>query len=234
MLKLENVSVSYGRAPVLFDIDLEVAEGEVVAILGSNGAGKSTALRAASGVVSPRAGKIWYQGTDISRMPPHQIVARGMAHSPEGRRLFSGLTVEQNLHLGTRSKEARKAASTTLERVYDLFPVLRERRTQLAGSMSGGEQQMCAIGRALMAKPRLLLLDEPSLGLAPIIIQEVFEVIRQVRQTGVTVLIVEQNVNQTLDVVDRAYVIERGRVVLEGTAAAMKNDKNVQRAYLGA
>lgn len=234
MLKFENVSVSYGRAPVLFDIDLAVAEGEVVAILGSNGAGKSTALRAASGVVSPRAGKIWYDGTEISSMPPHQIVARGMAHSPEGRRLFSGLTVEQNLHLGTRSKEARKAAPATLNRVYELFPVLEERRTQLAGSMSGGEQQMCAIGRALMAKPRLLLLDEPSLGLAPIIIKEVFDVIQQVRQTGVTVLIVEQNVNQTLNVVDRAYVIERGRVVLEGTATEMKNDKNVQRAYLGA
>jgi branched-chain amino acid transport system ATP-binding protein len=234
MLKFENVSVAYGRAPVLFDIDLEVAEGEVVAILGSNGAGKSTTLRAASGVVSPRAGKVWFDGTEISRMPPHQIVALGMAHCPEGRRLFSGLTVEQNLHLGTRSKEARKAGAVTLDRVYELFPVLKERRTQLAGSMSGGEQQMCAIGRALMAKPRLLLLDEPSLGLAPIIIQEVFDVIQQVRQTGVTVLIVEQNVNQTLDVVDRAYVIERGRVVLEGTATEMKNDKNVQRAYLGA
>nr|WP_233201709.1 ABC transporter ATP-binding protein [Cryobacterium sp. Y11] len=219
---------------MLFDIDLEVAQGEVVAILGSNGAGKSTTLRVASGAVSSRAGQVWFDGAEITNMPSHQIVARGMAHCPEGRRLFSGLTVEQNLHLGVRSKSARKVAPATLDDVYTVFPILKERRNQLAGSMSGGEQQMCAIGRALMAKPRLLLLDEPSLGLAPIIIQEVFEVIRQIRQTGVTVLIVEQNVSQTLDVVDRAYVIERGRVVLEGTAIEMKNDKNVQRAYLGA
>lgn len=234
MLKFENVSVSYGRAPVLFDVDLEVAEGEVVAILGSNGAGKSTTLRAASGVVPPRAGKIWYDGSEIGGLAPHKIVSRGMAHCPEGRRLFAGLTVEQNLRLGARSKESRKAAPATLAEVYDLFPVLSERRRQLAGLMSGGEQQMCAIGRALMAKPRLLLLDEPSLGLAPLIIKEVFGVIQRVREAGVTVLIVEQNVNQTLNIVDRAYVIERGQVVLEGTADDMKNDKNVQRAYLGA
>jgi branched-chain amino acid transport system ATP-binding protein len=233
MLTFEKVSVSYGRAPVLFDIDLEVGRGELVAILGSNGAGKSTTLRAASGVVPPRAGRIVFDGEDITTMRPHQIVARGMAHCPEGRRLFSGLTVEQNLHLGARSKQARKAAASTLEEVYTSFPVLKERRSQMAGSMSGGEQQMCAIGRALMAKPKLLLLDEPSLGLAPIIIQEVFAVIRQVRELGVTVLIVEQNVSQTLDVVDRAYVIEQGHVVLSGTASQMKNDKNIQRAYLG-
>ena len=234
MLKFENVSVSYGRAPVLFDIDLEVSEGEVVAILGSNGAGKSTTLRAASGIVPPRAGKIWFEGTEIGGMAPHQIVDRGMAHCPEGRRLFPDLTVEQNLHLGARSKQARKVVAESLDEIYQLFPVLKERRGQQAGSMSGGEQQMCAIGRALMAKPRLLLLDEPALGLAPIIIQEVFDVVRLVRNAGVTVLIVEQNVSQTLDVVDRAYVIERGRVVLQGTGTEMKNDKNVQRAYLGA
>lgn len=233
MLTFESVSVSYGRAPVLFDIDLEVGKGELVAILGSNGAGKSTTLRAASGVVPPRAGRIVFDGEDITALRPHQIVAKGMAHCPEGRRLFSGLTVEQNLHLGARSKSARKAAPTTLDEVYTSFPVLKERRNQLAGSMSGGEQQMCAIGRALMATPKLLLLDEPSLGLAPIIIQEVFDVIRHVRELGVTVLIVEQNVSQTLDVVDRAYVIEQGRVVLEGSAVQMKNDKNIQRAYLG-
>lgn len=233
MLKIENVSVSYGRAPVLFDIDLMVNEGEVVAILGSNGAGKSTLLRAASGALAPRSGSIHFDGKEIGGLPTHQIVARGMAHCPEGRRLFSGLTVEQNLHLGARSKEARKSASATLNEVYDLFPVLKERKSQMAGSMSGGEQQMCAIGRALMAKPKLLLLDEPSLGLAPLVIQEVFDVIRRVSGSGVTVLIVEQNVAQTLDVVDRAYVIERGRVVLQGTAIEMKNDKNVQRAYLG-
>jgi branched-chain amino acid transport system ATP-binding protein len=233
VLRLENVSVSYGRSPVLFNVSLEVRAGEVVALLGANGAGKTTTLKAVSGLVTPSSGHIYLDGDRIDRRSSHEIVNLGVAHSPEGRRLFPGLTVLENLELGAVSKTARAARRTTLAEVFDLFPVLSERRRQRAGLLSGGEQQMCAIGRALMAKPRLLMLDEPSLGLAPRIIAEVFEVIRTVRASGVTVLLVEQNVAQSLHVADRAYVIERGAVALEGTSSELLDDKELQRAYLG-
>lgn len=234
MLKLENVSVSYGRSPALFGVSLEVAAGEVVALLGSNGAGKSSTLKAISGLVAPTSGEITLDGRRIDGKDSHEVVNLGVAHSPEGRRLFPGLTVLENLKLGAVSKESRAVQQHTLDEVFQMFPVLSERRKQQAGLLSGGEQQMCAIGRALMAKPRLLLLDEPSLGLAPRIISEVFQVVRTVRDKGVTVLLVEQNVAQSLHLADRAYVIERGRVALEGKAADLLEDKELQRAYLGA
>jgi branched-chain amino acid transport system ATP-binding protein len=234
VLKLDKVSVSYGRSPALFDVSLEVAAGEVVALLGSNGAGKSTTLKAISGLVAPTSGEVLLDGQRIDGKESHEIVNLGVAHSPEGRRLFPGLTVLENLKLGAVSKEARGVQEHTLGEVFEMFPVLSERRKQQAGLLSGGEQQMCAIGRALMAKPRLLLLDEPSLGLAPRIISEVFGVVRKVRDTGVTVLLVEQNVAQSLHLANRAYVIERGRVALEGNAADLLEDKELQRAYLGA
>jgi branched-chain amino acid transport system ATP-binding protein len=234
VLKLENVSVSYGRSPALFGVSLEVAAGEVVALLGSNGAGKSSTLKAISGLVAPTSGEITLDGRRIDGKDSHEVVNLGVAHSPEGRRLFPGLTVLENLKLGAVSKESRAVQQHTLDEVFQMFPVLSERRKQQAGLLSGGEQQMCAIGRALMAKPRLLLLDEPSLGLAPRIISEVFQVVRTVRDKGVTVLLVEQNVAQSLHLADRAYVIERGRVALEGKAADLLEDKELQRAYLGA
>jgi branched-chain amino acid transport system ATP-binding protein len=233
MLRLENVSVSYGRSPAVFGVSLEVRAGEVVALLGSNGAGKTTTLKAASGLVTPTAGEIWLDDQRIDGKSSHQIVDLGIAHSPEGRRLFPGLTVLENLTLGAVSKEARAAQQATLQHVFELFPILAERRKQPAGLMSGGEQQMCAIGRALMGRPRLLLLDEPSLGLAPRIVSEVFQVIREVRDSGVTVLLVEQNVGQSLQLADRAYVIERGRVAMQGPAADLLDNKELQRAYLG-
>jgi branched-chain amino acid transport system ATP-binding protein len=234
MLRLDKVSVSYGRSPALFGVSIEVAAGEVVALLGSNGAGKSTTLKAISGLASLTSGEIYLDDTRIDGKDSHAVVNLGVAHSPEGRRLFPGLTVLENLRLGAVSKEARAVQQHTLGEVFEMFPVLSERRKQSAGLLSGGEQQMCAIGRALMAKPRLLLLDEPSLGLAPRIISEVFQVIRKVRDTGVTVLLVEQNVAQSLRLADRAYVIERGRVSLEGKSADLLEDKELQRAYLGA
>jgi branched-chain amino acid transport system ATP-binding protein len=234
MLRLEDVSVSYGRSPALFGVSIEVAAGEVVALLGSNGAGKSTTLKAISGLATLTSGAIYLDDTRIDGKDSHEVVNLGVAHSPEGRRLFPGLTVLENLKLGAVSKESRAVQQHTLGEVFEMFPVLSERRKQSAGLLSGGEQQMCAIGRALMAKPRLLLLDEPSLGLAPRIISEVFQVIRKVRDTGVTVLLVEQNVAQSLRLADRAYVIERGRVSLEGKSADLLEDKELQRAYLGA
>jgi branched-chain amino acid transport system ATP-binding protein len=218
----------------LFGVSLEVAAGEVVALLGSNGAGKSSTLKAISGLVAPTSGEITLDGRRIDGKDSHEVVNLGVAHSPEGRRLFPGLTVLENLKLGAVSKESRAVQQHTLDEVFQMFPVLSERRKQQAGLLSGGEQQMCAIGRALMAKPRLLLLDEPSLGLAPRIISEVFQVVRTVRDKGVTVLLVEQNVAQSLHLADRAYVIERGRVALEGKAADLLEDKELQRAYLGA
>ncbi len=233
MLRIDNLAVSYGRAKVLLDLSLSVAEGEVVALLGGNGAGKTTTLKAISGLVKPRGGQISFEGKSISGLPSHAISQLGIAHCPEGRRLFGGMTVEDNLFLGAATSQARKTQHETLERMYELFPILRERRKQHAGLLSGGQQQMVAIARALMADPKLLILDEPSLGLAPKIVTEVFEVIHQVRDAGVTVLLVEQNVAQALGAADRGYVIEQGAIALEGPARELLENEELQKAYLG-
>lgn len=233
MLHIENLAVSYGRAKVLLDLNLTVGQGEVIALLGGNGAGKTTTLKAVSGLVKPRSGKILFEGENLVGMPAWQIAQLGIAHSPEGRRLFGGMTVEDNLVLGAVTPTARKVQKETLAQVFEMFPILLERRKQHAGLLSGGQQQMVAIGRALMAKPRLLILDEPSLGLAPKIVTEVFGVIDSVRKSGVTVLLVEQNVAQALALADRGYVIEQGEIALEGDAQALLDDEQLQKTYLG-
>lgn len=233
MLRVNHLAVSYGRAKVLLDLTLTVAEGEIVALLGGNGAGKTTTLKAVSGLVRPRSGSIEFEGKPLSGLGAHQIAQLGIAHCPEGRRLFGGMTVQDNLELGAVTSQAQARQTENLERVFDLFPILRDRRKQHAGLLSGGQQQMVAIGRALMANPRLLILDEPSLGLAPKIVSEVFAVIEQVRATGVTVLIVEQNVAQALAMADRGYVIEQGEVALSGTSRDLLDNEELQKAYLG-
>lgn len=233
MLRIENLAVSYGRAKVLLGLDLEVKEGEVVTLLGGNGAGKTTTLKAISGLVKPRSGQIYFNDQPILGMASHSIANLGIAHCPEGRRLFGSMTVEDNLILGALTTEARKKQSETLARMYELFPILLERRKQHAGLLSGGQQQMVAIARALMADPKLLILDEPSLGLAPKIVTEVFEVIQQVRATGVTVLLVEQNVAQALGAADRGYVIEQGTIALQGASQELLENDALQKAYLG-
>lgn len=233
MLRIENLAVSYGRAKMLLDLNLNVAQGEVVAVLGGNGAGKTTTLKTISGLVKPKSGQIYFNEQPIAGLPSHTIAQLGIAHSPEGRRLFGGMTVEDNLVLGAATAAARKKQHETLERMYELFPILLERRKQHAGLLSGGQQQMVAIARALMADPKLLILDEPSLGLAPKIVTEVFEVIHQVRDAGVTVLLVEQNVAQALGAADRGYVIEQGKIALEGAAQDLLDNEELQKAYLG-
>ena len=233
MLRIENLAVSYGRAKVLLDLNLTVGEGEVVAVLGSNGAGKTTTLKAISGLVRPRGGQILFKDKPINGLPSHTISQLGIAHCPEGRRLFGGMTVEDNLLLGASTPAARRKQDENLEHMYELFPILKERQRQHAGLLSGGQQQMVAIARALMADPELLILDEPSLGLAPKIVTEVFEVIQKVKSEGVTVLLVEQNVAQALSVADRGYVIEQGTIALEGESQALLENEELQKAYLG-
>ena len=232
MLRLEDVYASYGSFQALFGVSLEVAAGEAVAVIGPNGAGKTTLLRAISKLI-PIRGRILMEGTDLATVPAHQVVARGIAQVPEGRRLFPALTVEDNLRMGAFHQEARSHYGKRLEFVYSLFPRLKERRGQLAGTMSGGEQQMCAIGRALMSGPKLLLLDEPSAGLAPVVVQQVFELIGRIRGEGFTVLIVEQNVQQVLRVVDRAYLLEVGRIKASGAAADLLASDDIRKAYVG-
>jgi branched-chain amino acid transport system ATP-binding protein len=232
VLRLEDVWASYGSFQALFGVSLEVAAGEAVAVIGPNGAGKTTLLRAISKLI-PIRGRIVMEGTDLATVPAHQVVARGIAQVPEGRRLFPGLTVEDNLRMGAFHQEARSHYEERLKFVYHLFPRLKERREQLAGTMSGGEQQMCAIGRALMSGPKLLLLDEPSAGLAPVVVQQVFELIGRIRGEGFTVLIVEQNVQQVLRVVDRAYLLEVGRIKASGAAAELLASDDIRRAYVG-
>ena len=234
MLRLQGLSAGYGSFQALFDVSLEVASGEAVAVIGPNGAGKSTLLRAISRLIDSTAGTLEMEGQRFENLPAAKVVSLGIAQVPEGRRLFPGLTVEDNLKMGAFSPQARAGWRERLEMVYDLFPRMRERRAQRAGTMSGGEQQMCAIGRALMSKPRLLLLDEPSAGLAPVIVQSIFELIRRIRAEGYTVLIVEQNVKQVLKVVDRAYLLETGRIRASGTADEILASDEVKRAYLGA
>lgn len=233
MLHVENLVVSYGRAQVLHGLNISVGRGEIVAVLGGNGAGKTTALKAVTGLVRPRSGKVIFEGEDITGSASHTIAQLGIAHCPEGRRLFGGMSVQDNLELGAVTSSARALEHQSLAMVYEMFPVLQERRRQHAGLLSGGQQQMVAIGRALMATPRLLILDEPSLGLAPQIVTEVFEAIERVRETGVTVLLVEQNVAQALKMADRGYVIEQGTVGVAGVSADLLANEALQKAYLG-
>jgi len=233
MLTLEHVDAGYGPTTILQDVSLDVKEGEIVTIVGANGAGKTTTLRTIVGQIQPRAGKITFMGEDITRLPAHEVVDRGIILVPEGRQLFPDMTVRENLQMGTYRKAARASQQSRLEEVLELFPRVKERLEQTASSLSGGEQQMVAIARGMMANPRILMFDEPSLGLAPIVVSQVFDVVRQIAATGTTVLIVEQNVFTTLKVANRGYVLENGQVVLADSSEALLNDDHVRRAYLG-
>ena len=238
--RFRNADPRGRRHPYLLRLDpgaegrlAEVNDGEIVTLLGANGAGKSTTLRSINGLNRPRQGTIRFQGRDITTTPPHEIVKRGIAQSPEGRRLFPRMTVTENLEMGAFQRNDRAEIRSDMDRVFELFPRLHERRTQKAGTMSGGEQQMCAIGRALMARPKLLLLDEPSLGLAPIFVERIFDIIRQINEQGTSILLVEQNALMALDAADRGYVLETGRIVLADNAAALKTNEEVRKTYLG-
>ena len=233
MLALAGVSAGYGALPAITGVSLVVGEAEAVGLLGANGAGKSTTLRAISGLVRPGAGRITFFGADITDLPPYKVTALGIAHVPEGRQVFPELTVKENLEIGAYIPAARAERRRSLDLVFTIFPVLAERRQQLAGTMSGGEQQMLAVGRGLMLKPRLLMLDEPSLGLAPVVTDATFAKIEEIHAMGTAILLVEQNVSRALSLVDRAYVLESGRVIMEGTSTELANNKQVQAAYLG-
>ena len=233
MLQLENIEVYYGKIYALKGVSLTVNQGELVALIGSNGAGKSTTLRAISGILRPKQGSITYNGTRIDKVNPHQIVQMGVAQCPEGRRIFARLTVAENLRLGAVTRKDSAEIEQSRAEVYQLFPRLEERASQIAGTLSGGEQQMLAIGRSLMSNPKLLLLDEPSLGLAPLLVEQIFETIKNLRQRGSTILLVEQNARQALAIADRAYVMETGKIVLSGSAAELQHNPQVEQAYLG-
>jgi branched-chain amino acid transport system ATP-binding protein len=233
VLQLDEVHVYYGAIHALKGVSLRVKAGEIVTLIGANGAGKSTTLRAINGLNRPRQGTIRFQGADITQSLPHQIVKSGVAQSPEGRRLFPRMSVTENLEMGAFQRSDKENFAEDMDRVFELFPRLHERRAQKAGTMSGGEQQMCAIGRALMARPKLLLLDEPSMGLAPIFVDRIFETIVEVNKQGTPVLLVEQNALMALDVAQRAYVMETGRIALEGPASELKTNEQVRKTYLG-
>jgi branched-chain amino acid transport system ATP-binding protein len=233
VLELDGVHTYYGAIHALKGVSLTVNDGEVVTLIGANGAGKSTTLRSINGVNHPREGKITFQGRDITNAPPHEVVKMGISQSPEGRRLFPRMTVLENLQMGTFQREDRQNFQEDLDRVFDLFPRLAERKTQKAGTMSGGEQQMCAMGRALMARPKLLLLDEPSMGLAPIFVERIFEIVREINSQGTPILLVEQNALMALDAASRGYVMETGVIALEGPASKLRDDEKVRKTYLG-
>ncbi|MDI7743245.1 ABC transporter ATP-binding protein [Lysinibacillus fusiformis] len=233
MLKVNNIDVYYGNIHALKDVSLEVNEGEIVTLIGANGAGKSTLLKTLSGLLKPKKGEVLYQTQQIGGKAAQTIVKNGISHVPEGRRVFSTMSVEENLELGAYLRNDRPAIKEDMAKVYELFPILGERRKQPSGTLSGGEQQMLAMGRALMAKPKLLLLDEPSMGLAPLIVKQIFEIIKMVNEQGTTVLLVEQNANMALSVANRAYVIETGKIVLSGTAKELQESEQVKAAYLG-
>jgi branched-chain amino acid transport system ATP-binding protein len=233
MLSLAAVSAGYGSFQVLFDVSLEVPQGEAVGVIGPNGAGKTTLMRVISGLLPLRDGSMTLDGRPVGGLPAHRMVEQGIAHVPENRRLFPRLSVEDNLRIGAFIPQARQRFAEQLDRVYNLFPRLKDRRDQLAGTLSGGEQQMCAIGRALMSRPKLLLMDEPSAGLAPLVVAQVFELVQRIRAEGLTVLIVEQNVQQVLEVVDRAYLLEVGAIKLAGTAAELKDNSFIRKSYMG-
>lgn len=233
LLEVQDLHVYYGNIHALKGISLEVGEGEIVTLIGANGAGKSTTLNAISGLVRPSAGSIRYEGQDITKVPAHEIVARGIVQVPEGRRIFARLTVRENLLMGAYRVRDRRAVEEGIERVFAMFPRLKEREHQVCGTLSGGEQQMLAIGRALMTGPRVLLMDEPSMGLAPVLVDGIFATIRYLHEEGTTILLVEQNARMALSVADRGYVVETGRIVLADTAAALQANDAVRRAYLG-
>ena len=233
MLELKGISAAYGAVPAISQVSINVNAGEAVGLLGANGAGKSTTLRAISGLVRLTSGAISFDGIDLASLPPHKIPELGIAHVPEGRQVFPEMTVQENLEIGAFVPKAKAERSKTLELVYEIFPRLAERKRQLAGTMSGGEQQMLAVGRGLMLKPRLLMLDEPSLGLAPVMTDVTFEKIAEIHKMGTAILLVEQNVSRALSLVDRAYVLESGRVTMQGKSDELANSKQVQAAYLG-
>jgi len=234
MLKLENVNMSYGDVQVLWDVSFEVIEGEILVLVGANGAGKTSTLKTISGLQRISSGKITFDNNvDLAVMPANEVINTGVVHVPEGRKLFNEMTVEENLIMGSLHGEAKAKRLEGIEESYELFPRLKERRKQLAGTLSGGEQQMLAVARGLMSKPKLLMLDEPSLGLAPVLVQEIFEIVQSINKQGMTVLLVEQNVQSTLTFCDRAYVLENGRIVLSGTGKELMNNEHVKTAYLG-
>ena len=233
LLELENVHVYYGNIHALKGISLQVEEGEVVAMLGANGAGKTTTLRTISGLLRPREGRVRLRGEPIDTMPPHVIVYKGVGHAPEGRRIFARLTVEENLAMGAYARNDPQGIREDLDRVFALFPRLKERISQVAGTLSGGEQQMLAIGRALMARPRILLLDEPSMGLAPVLVEQIFETLKTINTQGTTILLVEQNAYMALTIANRGYVLQTGEIALSGKAAELQANEEVRRAYLG-
>ena len=233
MLIVNNIDVYYGDLHVLWDVSFEVREGEIIVLIGANGAGKSTTIKTLSSLLTPAKGTIEFNGERIDKLDPHKIIQHGIVHVPEGRRLFTEMSVEENLIMGSLYGEAKAKRHETLKHVYQLFPRLEERRKQMTGTLSGGEQQMAAIGRGLMSLPKIMMFDEPSLGLAPILVKEIFEMIKRIKKEGVTILLVEQNVTQTLAMCDRAYVLENGRIVLEGTGAELLADEKVKEAFLG-
>ncbi|MFX4263437.1 ABC transporter ATP-binding protein [Pelotomaculum propionicicum] len=233
LLAVENLHVSYGGIRALKGISFEVAEGKIVALIGANGAGKSTTLRTVCGLVRPQDGRIEYKGAVINKVPPYKIVSMGISLVPEGRRVFTRLTVLENLEMGAYSRSSSQEVKESLANVFKRFPRLQERKSQLAGTLSGGEQQMLAMGRALMSRPQLLLMDEPSMGLAPMLVEEIFSIIREINNTGTTILLVEQNAHMALSVADSAYVLETGEIALSGPAGDMANNPEVRKAYLG-
>jgi len=233
MLEVKDLNVYYGMIQALKGISFEVNEGEVIALIGANGAGKTTTLHALTGLIPAKSGNITFEGVDIRKTPGHKIVSMGMAHVPEGRRVFAQLSVYENLKMGAYTRKDKEEIKETLEMVYKRFPRLEERKNQLAGTLSGGEQQMLAMGRALMSHPKMIVMDEPSMGLSPIYVNEIFQIIKDVSADGVTVLLVEQNAKKALSIADRAYVLETGNIILEGDAQELMNDESVKKAYLG-
>ncbi len=233
MLEIKDIEVFYGMIQAIKGVSFEVNEGEVIALIGANGAGKTTILHSITGLIAPKKGEILFEGQDITSTPAHKIVSMGMAHVPEGRRVFAQLTVLENLKMGAFTRKDKDEIEESMIRVYKRFPRLEERKNQMAGTLSGGEQQMLAMGRALMSRPRIILMDEPSMGLSPIFVNEIFDIIREVSEGGTTVLLVEQNAKKALAIADRAYVLETGKIVLDGKAEDLLNDDSVKKAYLG-
>ena len=233
MLEVKDLEVYYGMIQAIKGISFEVNQGEVIALIGANGAGKTTTLHTITGLLSPKKGSVMFEGTDITKVPAHKIVSMGMAHVPEGRRVFAELSVYENLKMGAYTRKDKNEIEESLANVYKRFPRLEERRNQMAGTLSGGEQQMLAMGRALMSKPKIILMDEPSMGLSPIFVNEIFDIIQQVSKTGTTVLLVEQNAKKALSIADRAYVLETGKIVLTGDAKELMDNESIKKAYLG-
>ena len=233
LLEIKDLEVNYGVIKAIKGVSFDVNEGEIIALIGANGAGKTTILHTITGLIQAKKGSIVFDGKELTKTPPHKIVSMGMAHVPEGRRIFQQLSVLENLKLGAYTRKDKSEIASTLKMVYERFPRLEERKNQVAGTLSGGEQQMLAMGRALMSKPKIILMDEPSMGLSPIFVNEIFDIIKEVSESGTTVLLVEQNAKKALSIADRAYVLETGRITLEGKASDLLHDESVQKAYLG-